>query len=316
MSAEQFRYVEQVLNANNRSCGDGEILFHIFNWGLTWKHYDNPVHRHSFYEICYVLEGEGEYEDEEVTYRLEDGVLFASLPGHWHQIRSRTGLRLLFVAFEVAGGSALPAAQRYEDELLAAPSPVANEPEGVSALLWRALFRHVLQSQGTGEERTNALCAMLLRSFPETFGLRDEAAAARPKAASSRSRSHLIQLAKRFIRDNLSQPLRLEDVAACLNVSVRHLSRMFKEEAGHSFVDFVTRERMREAEKLLKTTIHSVKEIADLTGFQSVHYFTRVFSDRYGLPPAAFRRATFPGDGGNSAREQGLSENRPEPKTK
>lgn len=292
MTEDNFLFVTRILNENHRRCtGSDGLAFQIYNWGLDWAHFDNPVHRHSFHEICYVLDGEGEYEDEEISYKLESGSLFASLPGHWHQIRSRTGLRLFFVAFEVVTVAASPEAIQYEAELLGSPSPVVASPEGVTALLWRALYQHVLLNQADGEPQTNGLCALLLQSFPATFG-RQEGAPVTKAKASSRSRSHLVQLAKRYIRDNLSGSLRLSDVSAYLNISERHLTRIFKEELGQSLVDYVTRERMYNAEGLLKTTLCSVKEIADLTGYQSVHYFTRVFSDRYGMPPAEYRKAT------------------------
>ncbi|WP_217595058.1 AraC family transcriptional regulator [Cohnella sp. GbtcB17] len=296
MTEDNFVLATRILNDYNRRLGeeDGDgVAFRIYNWGLVWQHYDNPVHRHSFYEICYVLDGEGEYEDDEITYKLESGSLFASLPGHWHQIRSRTGLMLFFVAFEVVAAETSPETRQYENEMLGCRLPVVVDPEGVTALLWRALYRHVLLHREDGETQTKRLCAMLLRSFPGTFGKRDEAPAAKSRS-SSRSRTHLVQLAKRYIRDNLASSLRLEEVSAYLNISARHLSRIFKEELGQSLVDYVTEERMRTAEGLLKTTICSVKEVADVTGYQSVHYFTRVFSDRHGLPPAEYRKAALP----------------------
>jgi len=292
MSAENFLFVTRMLNENHRTCASGDgVAFQIYNWGLDWAHFDNPVHRHSFYEICYVLDGDGEYEDDEVTYTLNSGSLFASLPGHWHQIRSRTGLQLFFVAFEVVAAATSPETRQYESELLGCPSPVVASPEGVTALLWRALYQHVLLNPADGGPQTNGLCALLLRSFPATFGRQDGTPLTKAKS-SSRSRTHLVQLAKRYIRDNLSGSLSLSEVSAYLNISERHLSRIFKEELGQSLVDYVTRERLYSAEGLLKTTIFSVKQIADLTGYQSVHYFTRVFSDRYGMPPAEYRKAT------------------------
>ncbi|MFC3801292.1 helix-turn-helix domain-containing protein [Cohnella sp. GCM10012308] len=294
MTEENFLFVTRILNENNRRCtgGDG-VVFQIYNWGLDWQHYDNPVHRHSFYEICYVLDGIGEYEDDDITYKLECGSLFASLPGHWHQIRSQSGLKLFFVAFEVVAAASSPEARQYETELLGSPSPVIADPEGVTALIWRALFRHVLQHQADGEPRTNTLCALLLRSFSGTFGRQDGTPLSKA-TASSRSRTHLVQLAKRYIHDNLAGSLGLAEVSAYLNISARHLSRIFKEELGQSLVDYVTRERMLTAEGLLKTTLFNVKEVADATGYQSVHYFTRVFSDRFGMPPAEYRKATLP----------------------
>ncbi|MFD2332035.1 helix-turn-helix domain-containing protein [Cohnella sp. GCM10020058] len=294
MTEENFFFVTRILNENYRRCTDGDgVTFQIYNWGLAWQHYDNPVHRHSFHEICYVLDGIGEYEDDDVTYKLESGSLFASLPGHWHQIRSQSGLKLFFVAFEVVAAPASSEAKQYEDELQSSNSPVVADAEGVTALLWRALYRHVLLHQADGEPQTKSLCAMLLRSFQRTFGRQDGTPATKAKA-SSRSRTHLVQLAKRYIHDNLAGSLGLAEVSAYLNISSRHLSRIFKEELGQSLVDYVTRERMLTAEGLLKTTLFNVKEVADATGYQSVHYFTRVFSDRFGMPPAEYRKATLP----------------------
>ncbi|WP_222708492.1 hypothetical protein [Paenibacillus sp. N3.4] len=37
----------------------------------------------------------------------------------------------------------------------------------------------------------------------------------------------------------------------------------------------------------------AIKEIAKVTGFDSVHYFTRVFTNKIGVPPAMFRKSQF-----------------------
>lgn len=293
MTEESFRYAARLLNENHRSNRSPEgIEFQIFYWGMDWAHLDNPVHRHSFYEICYVLEGSGTYDDDGTIYPLQDGSLFVSLPGHWHQIRSGTGLKMFFVAFEIVGAESPFLKQRYESAIASGPAPVIVEPEGVAALLWRALYLLSLEGREDHARQERTLCSLLLSSFPSTFGLRDPSSPARPRSVS-RSPSHLVQLARRFIRDNLSRPLRLEDVAAYLSVSPRHLSRLFKEETTNSFVHIVHQERLLVAESLLKTTLLSIKEIADMTGYQSLHYFTRVFSNRFGKPPAEFRKLTF-----------------------
>jgi AraC family transcriptional regulator of arabinose operon len=88
------------------------------------------------------------------------------------------------------------------------------------------------------------------------------------------STSQLVELAKRFVRDNLSLPLKLKDVAIYLHVSDRHLSRMFRKHSGETFGQCLCRERLQLAESMLKTTVFAIKQIA---GFQSVHYFTRCF---------------------------------------
>ena len=291
-------------------CSEGGLSFRIMHWGMRWKHYDNPVHRHSFYEACYVLAGTGEYDDEGETFMLKPGVQFLSLPGHWHQIRSAEGLRLFYVGYEATAGErdgerTSEALAGYEKALFHQRVPIAEDPENVSALLWRALYR---QAEFESAERLRQLAGMLLISFADVYGpkTRPEPAERAPAPSSS---SQLVERARRFIRDNLSQPLRLADVASYLHVSDRHLSRMFRKHGGETFGQCLTRERMSAAERSLKTTVRSIKEIAEETGYPSVHYFTRVFAGYYGVSPARYRsrcmeRFTAGGEGGSGAADQ------------
>src|SRR5690606_6535815 len=100
----------------------------------------------------------------------------------------------------------------------------------------------------------------------------------------------LLQQAKLYIRDNLSQSLSLRHVANYLNVSERHLSRLFAEGIHESFTDFIRSERIRQAAHLLQTTERAIKDIAEATGFSTVHYFSRVFAEVMKLPPGEFRK--------------------------
>jgi len=283
----RFPAVARMLNDEVSTCGEGGLAFRIHNWGINWRHYSNPVHRHSFYEVCYVLEGQGEYEDEGVTYPLSDGSQFISMPGHWHQIRSQGGMKLYFVAYELTdAGGVTEARIAYESALLEKSVPVIADQENMSALLWRAVF--LAADARAPEIRLQTLAGMLLASFAAAFVPEDRKEAPQPQPP--RSQTLLVTMARRFIRDNLSRPLRLRDVAHYLNVSDRHLSRLFRQHGGETFGDCLMRERLRQAESMLKTTVLSTKEIAEHTGFQPIHYFTRMFSGHYGIPPAAYRK--------------------------
>ena len=283
MSESAYAAAQRLLNETATFCSDGKLSYRIHYWGMMWRHYDNPVHRHSFYEVCYVLDGYGEYEDEGRTFELRSGSQFLSLPGHWHQIRSVNGLQLFYVAYEPIGDSA--ALQVYETAMRCHEEPIILDHENVTALLWRALHR---QAEGEPADRIRALAGLLLSSFATVFGPRVQAPAREPSL--SRSDSQMVALARRFIRDNLSRPLKLADVASYLHMSDRHLSRMFHKHGGETFGECLARERLSKAETLLKTTVLSIKEIAEETGFQSVHYFTRAFTKHFSMPPAAYRK--------------------------
>jgi mannose-6-phosphate isomerase-like protein (cupin superfamily) len=75
--------------------------FKVHYWGAMPKHYNNLLHKHSFFEVCYVVEGTGYYYDDGKTFSLQGNTMFLSRPEVLHQIESESGLFLLYVAFEL-----------------------------------------------------------------------------------------------------------------------------------------------------------------------------------------------------------------------
>jgi mannose-6-phosphate isomerase-like protein (cupin superfamily) len=78
-----------------------DVSFRVHFWGIDPCLTNNPIHRHSFFEICYVLAGDGTYLDDGVVYPLHKGTFFCSRPTINHQIQSEAGLFLLWVCFEL-----------------------------------------------------------------------------------------------------------------------------------------------------------------------------------------------------------------------
>ncbi len=268
-----------------------EASFIIHYWGVVPAHYDNPVHKHSFFEVCYVIEGSGSYADSGMIHKLEPGMLFCSRPEIWHQIRSESGMFLIYVAFDfIETESGLRAAAEFRDMLQAFNYMTSAGTEEPVIMVWKALLHQAGQQMIGLTDAVNALGYALLCSFPQVFNAKKQGDSDKGReryswAASSRA----LYKAKLFIQDNLSQPLHLDDVADSLHVSRRHLSRLFSTETGQTYIQYVKQERIRQSIYLLKTTNHPIKEIAELTGFTSVHYFTNVFTAEMGMSPGQYR---------------------------
>lgn len=71
--------------------------------------------------------------------------------------------------------------------------------------------------------------------------------------------------------------------------NVGSLSKIFKEETGETFVSYLTELRLKEAEKLLKTTELKTYEIAERTGFSDYHHFCKTFKKVTGKTPSDIR---------------------------
>jgi len=101
--------------------------------------------------------------------------------------------------------------------------------------------------------------------------------------------SRLVIRSRRYIREHYSNPsLSLVDIAAHNGVSKNHLSFEFARETGETITNFLTRTRIREAEKLILETNLKVYEVAEKTGYLNVETFTRAFKRITGKNPSRF----------------------------
>lgn len=276
-----------VLNNYAADLSGSDLSFYVHYWGGERRLYTNHVHRHSFFEICYVIDGEGHYEEGGLQLPIGPGTLFMSRPHLKHQIVSDEGLYILFVAFELLpADSSEEGAARYLSLEKSSKFLVPNAEHTAPVLIWFALLKQVAAAKRFFDDGVLSLACALLTSFESAFT--DQRETARGEAAVQPSSSTLVHRAKLYIRDNMAQSLKLASVAAYLHVSPRHLSRLFGEELGQSYSTYVRRERVRQAVSLLATTEWSIKRIAQETGFDTVHYFTTVFREEMGEPPGQF----------------------------
>lgn len=75
-----------------------------------------------------------------------------------------------------------------------------------------------------------------------------------------------------------------------MDFSRTYLCRAFRNANGCTIVEYLSRRRIDKAQVLLRDTALMVKEVAFLTGFQSVAHFNRVFKNASGAAPLEFRR--------------------------
>ncbi|MEK3884710.1 AraC family transcriptional regulator [Paenibacillus sp. PL2-23] len=284
----QWQKSEVRLNRQAISLRGNLLGFIVHYWGAVHHLAANPIHKHSFFEICYVKGGTGIYTEGERIYQLSEGVLFCSKPGVMHQIKDVNELELLYVAFEPdEKASDAIALASYVESLTFGAVCLEQLSESPLARLWESLLISNPAVGMLSDEVLPSIAHALIASFPATLGTERE-----PMRETNWSgESLLVQRAKRYIRDNLSGNLSLPDIARYLNVSERHLSRLFNENIKESYTAIVRNERIRAAEELLIRTHTPIKEIAQLVGFASVHYFTRSFAQVKGMPPATYRDA-------------------------
>lgn len=82
----------------------------------------------------------------------------------------------------------------------------------------------------------------------------------------------------------------LDDLSKKIYCSKSHAIREFRLAYNITPYEYILRNRFSVAETLLKNTRLSITEIAEKTGFCDVHYFSGMFSKRYGVSPSRYRK--------------------------
>jgi AraC-like DNA-binding protein len=99
---------------------------------------------------------------------------------------------------------------------------------------------------------------------------------------------------KEIIQDQIDTnlTLSLKEISNSLDVHPSYLSREFSKYFDNlSFGDYIRKLRIERAIELLKSPVHSLSEIAYLTGFSDQSHFNRIFKKHTGKSPSLFRKS-------------------------
>jgi len=99
----------------------------------------------------------------------------------------------------------------------------------------------------------------------------------------------LLSIVMNYIEKNYSNEISLEEVAEVVKISPFYLSKLFKQETGENFIDYLTTIRIRKAKELLFNPMNSVKDVCYMVGYKDPNYFTRVFKKVCGQTPTEFK---------------------------
>lgn len=92
-----------------------------------------------------------------------------------------------------------------------------------------------------------------------------------------------------LIQAQVAEPCTVDLLAQAVNMSPSYLSRLFRQQTGHSPASFVREQRLRRAYELIQTTFLSVKEIMAAVGWNDPSHFSRAFKRRFGVSPQGLR---------------------------
>ncbi|QJW48518.1 response regulator [bacterium BFN5] len=101
--------------------------------------------------------------------------------------------------------------------------------------------------------------------------------------------TRVINKACEFIVKNCHRNISLEEVAQFVHLSPFYFSRLFKQDKGCNFVDFLTKARVDKAKLMLQSLDYTIVRVAAEAGYHDASYFCRVFRQEVGMTPNQYR---------------------------
>ncbi len=98
-----------------------------------------------------------------------------------------------------------------------------------------------------------------------------------------------IRNAKKYLKNNIKRDISLNDVAKSVGLSSAYFSRLFKQETGENFIDFLINARMEKAKEYLSNSDYKTYEISELVGYSKSKYFSKIFKNYTGYTPTEYK---------------------------
>ena len=240
--------------------------------------HESTRHVHKEFEIYYMKEGNCTYHIEDHTYRVKQGDVVL-IPGNIsHRTMYSGGAHTRFLVNCSYEYIPKPVLERLE-----AVGPLYRNIKAISQL--EELFAKIEHEYG----HADALSVEVLKCF--TAELLFVILRHKNEHEKIVQGSNFITMVQEYVQDNYMNEVKLSALAEMLCVSQEHLSRVFKQETGMGFKDYLVRFRLKKAEEMLRhETGRAVSEVAYACGFNDGNYFSYTFKKTYGVSPTQIRR--------------------------
>ena len=228
------------------------------------------------FQFVLISKGQGIFESKSAGKRkINEGDAFLLFPGEWHRYKpeKKTGWTEHWVGFtgEVAN-------LMMKDCFFKKENPVANKYNNQLVTKLFQVLRQLIQEEPFGFQRiASGICIQLMAEFCNTqygSGLKHESPISR---------------AKYIMNEKIDEEIDFKILAANLRISYSKFRSDFKRQTGLPPLQYFLLLKIEKAKNLLLNTIISSKQIAFDLGFESQHYFCRLFKQKTGMSPAQFR---------------------------
>lgn len=252
-------------------------------------------HKHSFYEMIYIREGQGVHVLNNNYFPYQSGDIFIVSPEdqHFFEIEKRTKFTFIkftdsyFAKHKQHGPDAVFFSSPEEIMCNRLLKELKLEMDEISGYILRNTIDNIL-AYNTGKDIASS--PVVYYQLLSIFGLIREAVL-KLRVRMGKGQTDKEELVS-YIHEHIYDPniLLTKNIAEHFHLAPSYFSAYFKRNFGVSYRDYVKGYRIQLIEKRLATPRLTIKEIADEFGFTDTSHFSHYFKTNRSMSPKEFRK--------------------------
>lgn len=267
-------------------------LFRIFESNPTFVRRNFTEHHHTAIEISYIAAGRGMYRihGQDVEINTGDIFLFGTNEVHWiYEISEPMVLLNIqceprYIWSPQSGGfdnSLLDPFFNRADILkrIEASNPLSSQIAEIIQKVKKELAEKKSGHEIMARSYLFEILVLLSRLYNQES----------PAQSIRVGRLNDMEAALRFIDENITSPISLDEIALNANMSRTYFCTVFKKLNGLSPWEYIGLKRIQMARKLLEKSSKSILEISFECGFNNISHFNRAFKSATGRKPSEYR---------------------------
>ena len=264
------------------------VTVHYFEFA---KDYRFAGEQHDFWELVYVDMGEITAYSGDDEYKLTQGSLIFHKPNEWHTLIGNgiCASSVAIISFKSHSevlynlcGKIFSTDIRQRTLL----SKLINEASSAFDTPLSTLITPKLHRRKNAVFASEQMIKLYLLEFLISF-LRDEYIHS-SASLNGHTGNTLFDTIVNFMEENLDKKLTLSDIAQYAAISKTALKKLFREQAGCGACEYFTRMKINRAKIYIREENYNFTQIAEMLGYDSIHYFSRTFKQYVNMPPSEY----------------------------
>ncbi|MDD2284960.1 MAG: AraC family transcriptional regulator [Paludibacter sp.] len=275
---------------------DSLVSLHYFEFA---KDFIFAGESHNFWEVMYVDKGEVEVTADKNGYVLKQGDMIFHKPNEFHSVwaNKRIAPNIVVVSF-VCKSEAM---EFFCNKIFVAGNTERNILGGIIKEGYQAFLppfdnphRHELVRKNDsrfGSEQMikvhiQTLLIELVRRNTKLKKVERLSTVARERAEEDFERR-----LEKFLVENISEDLTLNDVCKHMKMSRTLMIKLFKSKKDIGIMEYFRSLKIEQAKKIIREGNHNITEVSELLGYSSIHSFSRHFSKTTNMSPSEYAKS-------------------------